>query len=58
VCFRTQRAAVASSLVRFQPGLRIQTRIQGGQWIQEGKNEPQNKKKLKISCFEVLDVLF
>jgi hypothetical protein len=36
-------------------------RIQSGQWIrnQEGKNDPQKKKKIcKSSCFEVLDGLF
>jgi hypothetical protein len=26
--------------------------------IQEGKNDPKSRKKLRISCFEVLDVLF
>jgi hypothetical protein len=42
-------------------------RIQSGQWIririrnpvQEGKNDPQKKKKLlENSCLEVLDVLY
>ncbi len=36
-------------------------RIQSGQWIpmQEGKNDPKNRKKFQISCFEVLaHVLF
>jgi hypothetical protein len=26
--------------------------------IQEGKNDPQNRKSTEFSCFEVLDVLF
>jgi hypothetical protein len=35
-------------------GFGIRMRIR----IQEGKNYPQKWKKLDISCFEVLDVLF
>jgi hypothetical protein len=48
--------------IRYVPGtgLRIRIRIQSGQWIriQEGKNDPQKKKKFNSSSFEVLDGLF
>ncbi len=41
--------------IRIQSGLWIRIRIR----IQEGKNDPQKKKKIgKSSCFEVLDGLF
>ena len=33
-------------------------RIQSGQWIREGRNDPQKQKKVKKFHVEVLDVLF